>query len=227
MSSRVNIEDMNLDEKLNKIDEIENRSKFNKIDFEVLEKFSHDINDEVRSKVAEVLIFTDNKQGEEILIDLLDDKDELVRTNACDSLCISKSENVIKLLKNKILRDKSNLVRGYAVASLVDIVIAMDYKIEDMKMFFINVLLREKDNWVKIDVYRGLYMLGDERYLNKLINILNDRNYRNRCSVVNILGALICKENFNVITSALENKFQVEKSEAVKSSIEDIVTKLE
>ncbi|PJI10299.1 HEAT repeat domain-containing protein [Clostridium sp. CT7] len=218
---------MNLDEKLNKIDEIENRSKFNKIDFEVLEKFSHDINDEVRSKVAEVLIFTDNKQGEEILIDLLDDKDELVRTNACDSLCISKSENVIKLLKNKILRDKSNLVRGYAVASLVDIVIAMDYKIEDMKMFFINVLLREKDNWVKIDVYRGLYMLGDERYLNKLINILNDRNYRNRCSVVNILGALICKENFNVITSALENKFQVEKSEAVKSSIEDIVTKLE
>lgn len=55
----------------------------------------------------------------DILLRLLNDRDELVRVNACDSLSGTDSREAINGLE-KHIADSSELVRGYVYSSLYD-----------------------------------------------------------------------------------------------------------
>lgn len=55
----------------------------------------------------------------DILLRLLNDRDELVRVNACDSLSGTDSREAINELE-KHISDSSELVRGYVYSSLYD-----------------------------------------------------------------------------------------------------------
>ena len=81
-----------------------------------LERLSRDCNPEIRNRVAQVL---GGARGEytDILLRLLNDRDELVRVNACDSLSGTDSREVINGLE-KHIADSSELVRGYVYSSL-------------------------------------------------------------------------------------------------------------
>lgn len=71
--------------------------------------------------VAETLVESSDEKGEQILLRLTKDHDWLVRTDACDSLCISESVDTYNLLKEIAKKDTSGLVRGYAILSLENI----------------------------------------------------------------------------------------------------------
>jgi hypothetical protein len=58
-----------------------------------------------------------------------------------------------------------------------------------------------------------------------LLNEINNKNYRNRCVVVNIMGDLISDENKTIILPILQKRFVFEKTKAVKSLIENILEK--
>lgn len=64
-----------------------------------LERLSRDRNPEIRNRVAQVL---GGARGEytDILLRLLNDRDELVRVNACDSLSGTDSREAINGLEN-------------------------------------------------------------------------------------------------------------------------------
>ena len=83
-----------------------------------LERLSRDCNPEIRNSVAQVL---GGARGEytDILLRLLNDRDELVRVNACDSLSGTDSCAAINELE-KHISDSSELVRGYVYSSLYD-----------------------------------------------------------------------------------------------------------
>lgn len=210
-------------EKIEILEELEISNDISNSKFEILDYLSNDEDYEVRAKVAEVLVQTNDAKTENILIKLLRDKDELVRVNACDSLSNTNSYEVIYYLKDRILKDNSSLVKGYAILSLVDIVIKLNYDFLEIKVFLENILKIQKVKWVKIHIYKALYMLGDKKYLDSIIVELNNRYYRNRCSVVNILKELISTNNYDKINNALIERMKKENCVSVKSSIEEIV----
>lgn len=218
-----NLRDMTLVEKLDLIDNIKNSNCFIENDLNILVCLSHDKDDEIRARVAEVIVFSDSLTAEKILIELLKDKAELVRVNACDSLCNSNSIKVLKLLKETILMDKSSLVKGYAALSIADIATRINYNAEELIEFFKSAVKKEKVNWVKINFYKALYMLGDESYLDILINELNNKFYRNRCAIVNILSEIVTHENLTKIRAALIERLKIEKTFAVSSTIEKVI----
>lgn len=211
-------------QKLKMVEQLENIDNLSNDNLKLLDYLSNDEDYEVKAKVAEVLVESNNTEAEKILIKLLKDKDELVRVNACDSLCNSNSYEVICLLKDRILKDKSNLVKGYAILSLADIFVRLNNDIEENRNFFRNLLKIEKVQWVRINIYKALYMIGENMYLDILIKELNNRYYRNRCAVVNILSELISNENNKRIEKALTERLKIENSIAVKSSIENIIS---
>ncbi|KPU45300.1 hypothetical protein OXPF_11930 [Oxobacter pfennigii] len=104
---------------------------------------SIDEDEEMRTRVAEILHY-DSPEAEKILIFLTSDKSEMIRTDACDSLCNSKSQEVFELLKNKLKKDKSALVRGYAALSTADIANNICYDKEKLTEF-IQFALKRKD----------------------------------------------------------------------------------
>ncbi|AAK79043.1 HEAT repeat domain-containing protein [Clostridium acetobutylicum] len=94
------------------LEELEDMNCFTKDMYKFLDYLSEDEEYEVRVKVSEILVLSNDVEGDNILIKLLKDKEELVRVNACDSLCNSSSNDVIYHLKDRILKDKSSLVKG-------------------------------------------------------------------------------------------------------------------
>ncbi|URZ01806.1 HEAT repeat domain-containing protein [Clostridium felsineum] len=204
----------------NKLDEIEEKEEFNEYDFEILRYFSRNPDSEIRCRVAEVLAYQNIKASEEILLMLLEDKDELVRTNACESICSSTSKEVVEFLKHKVVEDKSYLVRGYAAMAISEIAVKIGY---DIKEFLIKALENEKVKWVKINFYRALYVIGEEEYLKLLMKDLDDEYYGIRCAVVNILSELASKENFEIIIETLKNRLKVEDNISVRAEIEEFI----
>lgn len=225
-NNSLNLRNKSIEEKLDIIDEIEDANFITENSLEILGYLSLDQNEELRSRVAEVLVLSNSPKAEKILINLLNDEDEIVRVNACDSLGISDSLEVLELLKERTLRDKSSMVRGYAALSIADVATRINYNLKDLANFLINILKKERVTWVKISYYNALYVLGEKNYLKLLINELNNRLYRNRCSVVNSLYNIISYENSEQIKSALVKRMKVEKTIAVKSTIEKVLQEI-
>ena len=221
--NEIELKGKSLMDKLDIIEQIEESECIMEQDIKKLELLSDDSDEEVRARVAELLVFSDSDIAEKILIKLLEGSDELVRVNACDSLCNSASLEVLNMLKDKVLRDKSSLVRGYAALSVADIAIKLNCNIEELSEFFEYALKKEKVNWVKFNFYKVLYMLGNKSYLHMLIKELNNRQYRNRCAVVNILSELLASDTVVEIKSSVVERYKIEKSIAVKSAIEKVV----
>lgn len=218
---KTEIDNKSLIEKLELIENIEAEGCFSEDDLKILDYLSQDKESEVRLKVAEVLVYSESLEAEKILTRLLKDKTVLVRVNACDSLCNSKSLEVLNLLKNRISKDRSSLVRGYAALSIADIVATIKYDIKGLNIFFNHSLENEKSSWLKIIYYKVLYMFGDEAYLYILINELKNKLYRNRLATINILDEICSEKNIVAIKAALIERLKYERTIAVKNSIEN------
>ncbi len=225
--SERSLKNISTDEKLDFIDRVEENDYFAKGDLKTLDVLSQDGDDEVRSRVAEVLVFSNTVEAEKILIRLLNDKEELVRINACDSLCTSTSKDVITLLIEKAKKDKSSLVRAYAVMSATDISKNIGCKEETLELIM-YLFSKEKVNITKISYYRSFLLLGQKCYLSQFLEHINDRFYRNRCTVANLLKDLITDKIFSKfelakVKNALESRLKIETSLAVKNSIEKTI----
>lgn len=214
--------------KLNFLNEIEKTNNFTKETLEILNLLSKDTDSTIRTLVAQVLVLTDEPEGEKILLRLLNDEDELVRVNACDSLCISRSLATVNRLKDILLSDQSNLVRSYAVLSIADIISDNNLPVKDeYVLLFQKILKTETDIGVQLCLYKVLYRFGDERYLAYLVAELNSCNYQNRCMTVNLLRDLITDQNKSMISSALSEQLTKEGTIAVKSAIQCLLQEIE
>ncbi|MCD1259633.1 HEAT repeat domain-containing protein [Paenibacillus athensensis] len=148
--------------------------------FKVLDLLATGVDERLRSGVAEVLIVSASERAERLLLKLLEDESEQVRANACESLRNSHSPEVLRLLQGKLLRDKSSLVRGHAASAAADIARRDEARSAEMRLLMKRALEREKVLWVKVHLYRGLYLLGDRASLQAIREQLNSRSYRVR-----------------------------------------------
>jgi HEAT repeat protein len=214
---------MTNEEKLNFLYELETGECCSTENKQRLIELSEDSDEEVRIEVAAVLACIDIPEKDDILVKLSCDKDSLVRVNACDSLGTSISPKIIEVLKERIIRDKDSLVRSYSVLSICDIAISANLNYSQIIKFLENRLEKEKIINTKISFYRSLYLLGEEKYLDEIIETSHNRNYRNRCAAVNALKDIANIDNSDKIRLAVLNLKTHEKSLAVLSSCDNVL----
>jgi HEAT repeat protein len=181
---------------------------------------------ETRCLVAEVLVNGKGDQVENLLLGVLDDSDYLVRTNACDSLCGSKSPIVLDKLRKKLKRDTSALVRSYAALSIGDIAQQADMNTKELHEFLKACLAREESRSVQISLLRTLTLLGDVEHLSALLNVLQERKYQYRCASVHALEDVVTEQNEGIIFQTLKKHLEIERAPAVSSAIERFLAKL-
>lgn len=207
---------------LSKIEnDIPNKSEFSEDELNILYKFSSDENSNIRSYVARILVDFTEEKGENILIKLTNDKDELVRAEACDSLKESKSKCTYDLLANKARFDNDEIVRGYSINSLGEISLRLGLE-KDTIDFLKTYLLKEESVFIKINIFNALYILGNKEYLKEMIEILDTQIYQNRCAIINCLKEIVDKDNFKIIYEALCIRESKENSYAVISAINNL-----
>ncbi len=217
---------MDLDKAYNILDLISEKNVINPGDIALLINLSHHDDSEIRAYVAELLVLANDIEAERILITLSGDEDELVRVNACDSLSTFATTNSYKQLLKCILNDQSLLVKKYAILSLIDIMDYVNADRDELNRLFED-LTQKDDISIIASGFKGLYMMGDKEHLNNIINLLITEDYRDRCTVINILEDILENGNRNSILSALTELRKTEKSEAVNSIIDRVISECE
>lgn len=211
----------------NIVDEFEilkSKKEFNNSDIVLLKQIAESNEIELKIELAEILAGKNDIKVNEIFLILLNDTDELVRINACDSAYNINSAEILDKLKEISINDKY-IVRGYALLSIGDI--AKKYEKESNLNFLENRLKREHSKWVKIVIYRSLYLLNKQNeYIDELLKNLNSNNYKIRCLVLNCINELIDDENNLKIKQKLSERLKIEKTNAVKSSINKILNNI-
>ena len=195
-------------------------------DYRILNELSYDKDVFIRDRVAEILVESSDEKGEEILLRLTNDKDWLVRADACDSLCISESVTTYNLLKKIAKKDTSGYVRGYAIISLGTIAVKIHKENELMK-FLEEKLMHEKTEFAKINIYTVLYNLGQKEYFDKLLSMINSKKYTNRCAVVVSLQEIANESNRDMIINVLLEHKKKETAMSVIYTINDAIKEIE
>ncbi len=225
--SENDMRDLAIEKKYELLEQISESDEMKDEYLKVLDVLSYDQESGIRTQVAEILQDYDPRGVENILIRLSHDEDGLVRAIACDSLRLSDTQEVLKLLMDKIKIDKVDLVRGYASSSIANIVLNMELNESQYVDFFIEILSKEKVTWVKMHIYGALYLLGAESYLSKLIEMVHHKHFRKRAAAINILADVISDENKELIESTLRELLDKEETLVVRSTIERVLEDIE
>lgn len=187
-----------------------------------------DHNDElVRYKVADLLWDTYNKKAEKTLVKMLKDPATMVRVNACDSLSLSENYKILNKLKERADRDRTFFVKTYAIHAIGRIVHDTNHKKKKWICYLEEYLNNNPAVQTEIATLDSLILLGEKKYLDRLIEKLNSGNYRNRIKAANCLKDFCDEENKDKIISAMIKREEIEKWRGVKGSIKDIILEIE
>lgn len=93
-------------EKFHLLTKYEHASTLSKKDFKTIAAFSKDPDAFIRSICAKLLVNFITPQAKRLLLNLANDKNALVRTEAYDSLSVFPSKKVQKTLKKAIFHEK-------------------------------------------------------------------------------------------------------------------------
>lgn len=132
---------------------------------------------EIRLRAAEALgiIPTDEKNAE-LMKKLAEDSDELVRTEAMDSIAVNGDITCLDVLKKNAESD-SYLTRGTAACSAAELCRRTDRAVDSTAYWLESLLKTEDDEWVRQNIFGGLVLLGRDEYSNDLKKGLESEDY--------------------------------------------------
>ncbi|MCL2083404.1 MAG: HEAT repeat domain-containing protein [Oscillospiraceae bacterium] len=132
-----------------------------------------------------------NSSPEAVYWPLTRDKSASVRAGACQALSKSKEYKSIEALQRVLLKDKSPLVKGYAVLALTDSGMCRrkKYAKEIVSLFTLRYDAEPSD-WVRTILLEGLIRLGDLSRFPDLECGLYHNEYRIRLMTVSAMGVL-------------------------------------
>lgn len=197
-------------------------------DFERLELYASDSFGLVRAETATALGDCFNEQAEKILLKLAHDKYWLVRAEAVDVLGQkSFSLQVLKKIKRMTQKDRSMVVRAYAVLSFYDIAAALQMRKTEILSILEKGLENERSNYVRYQYYRVMYELGEKEYLNKLFKGRYEKTYTSRCSVSGKLFEIVNQENAEEIKAFAIDWLKEEGKRSVHSGLQELLERCE
>ena len=173
--------------------------------------------DSVRGYLAKALVYdTESSVALDVLCKLSKDKEPLVRVEAVDSLSEFCCDKSYKVLKNA-LYDMDYLVRKYALFGIS--YIGAKINPEEAISLLQECEKKEANLHCKVSILEGLYILGIEEYLDKLMNLFEVDDYQIQCSVANSLAEIVNERNVTIIQRFINGINWNDYSVAVQSSI--------
>lgn len=98
------------------------------------------------------------------------DKEDIVKLEAVDSLCIGKTEMSLQRLK-KLCRDDDYYVRYFAIQSFCDVFTRIHGQTAEAKQILITFLqkliIEEEAGLVRLAIYKGLFLCGDSECISQ------------------------------------------------------------
>ncbi len=199
----------------------------NDIDFEQIYRLVDSDDSEIRRLVAELLERDFSGKGEDILIKLSDDPDELVRAEACDSLCHSTKTDVLSKLLILAQRDKSEIVRSYALLSYWDVYANINGskgKTEELVHVFQKMIGFENSEHVKIICYTSLYLCGRTEFLRLIVKGLGNKDYHIRNLAADSIKKICSDSNIDEIQRVIKPFCDKEKVGFIKNKMNAILS---
>jgi HEAT repeat protein len=181
----------------------------------------------VRCSVAEVLSEYKERKYVGLLIWLANDSNSLVRICAVDSLREYLFNEVYIKLKDMCENDLNRLTRAHSTYSLCRVGIGIGISKDEMLNFFKQRLTIEKNEYCKLYLYASLYLLGQNDKINDVLKVFKSKNYRVRCSVINLLYDLLNEKNSDLIKTFINDNVSNELTIAVKRDMEQMIKFLE
>ena len=207
------------------IERLENSNiEFEDLDLRLITALAKNEDGEIRSVIAEVLCEYANEFSEGLLISMLNDIDELVRCNACDSLGSSHSTSCIPPLLEKI-KDESELVRCYAILSVTDIIKSTKVSTKPYAELLKTILPKEA-GIVRLACYSALYQFGEKKYLKRIARFLFSSDYHHQIFAIKTLKELKSDENKKVVGKALKKACEKSCPRSVKDVLEQVIKEI-
>jgi len=217
---------MTEDEKVKLIDSLENIEELEDSHFEILRKLSLDGDEYIRSCCAALLINFENDESKLLLLQLAKDEDSFVRTEAYDSLGVFIDSDVANFLHSVITIELDGLARSYAILSWIDIVYMMSDNYDKEITFLKKIERSDNNSHCLLNCCYGLYLFGENGYLDKILSFLKHKNYQIRCSVLNLLKDIDDADNKEKIINSINIILISETSKAVISTAKEVLNKM-
>lgn len=136
-----------------------------------IQRLSQDKNSEIRQELASWLVLFDNEEIEDVLYQMLFDKNGMVRLAAVDSICMGRQEKTIEKVKT-MMGGQGYLIRAYAVLTMFDLITNRYGRNEDAVKRYEEIVAPyyqvEKNERVLIDYYQNQFHMDNEKGLEML-----------------------------------------------------------
>lgn len=218
-------EELTLQQKLDIIYKLEDKTDLSADDWNKISELINDNSSEIRLEISELLALFPSENSEKMLLSILNDSDYLIRASVCDSLYFSVSQETLHKLMT-FAKDKRYLVRGYAILSIGDIQLNLKTDSGPIVEYLKMLEQKEKSQWVKIAIYRSLFILGDLSYGEKLVNMINNRYYKNRIFALNLIKQLFEDNQYNNmpnIITVIYKRLETERAYSVKLELNKLL----
>lgn len=187
---------------------------------ESIEKLPENKDADVRIEAARVLANnTFNSVTVGALCRLAKDDDPLVRIEAVDSLCAFSCPSSFEIMQSALL-DPECLVRAYAAYGVA--VIGKNIRPDYAKEILLLAEAKETEPRTLVGIYEGLYILGQESALDKLMELFYLDDYRLQCAALNALDEVMNNQNRNAIHEFLSSINSSIHSVAVLDTLERV-----
>ncbi|MDO5398911.1 MAG: HEAT repeat domain-containing protein [bacterium] len=195
---------------------------------EIIFQKIYESDEEVRIRIAQVMCKSLTYTAKSTLLYMLNDKDYLVRVNACDSLAVFIDDEVLFKLLDVANGDPDNMVRCYAILAVRDISKHLDIKCKLKALKQLEyILANENDCEIRIAANSGIYILGNKSKLMCILSELSNNDYTIRCFVINVLVDISNSQNKDIILTKLKELNKTEKTVAVNSTLEYAIKHIE
>lgn len=212
-------------EKFHLLTKYEHASTLSKKDFKTIAAFSKDPDAFIRSICAKLLVNFVTPQAKRLLLNLANDKNASVRTEAYDSLSVFPSKKVQKTLKKAIFHEKNKLACSYAILSWADITQTLGVHKKQEK--FLKELKKlpkiQKSEHCMLSCYYAKYLFGHKKAIHKILMFLQSADYQIRCSAIHILWELASSDNTSLIQHALEQLLPHETCASVSNNAKELL----
>lgn len=195
-------------------------------EMEKLQMLTEDRSAFVRMELAKTAGLFCCDTSEQILLNLLYDKDMLVRIEAADSLSNFKSQRAFDALYSVVKGEKYYLLKAYSILSLA--YTATSKNLAAARDILRDVIKSDSRRYVRLYCIEGLYFLGDTETSTTAVDdifriYLTSRNYRTRCAAIYVLYDIMDDNNQDKIKEFIRSHVEQESSYAVKERMFELI----
>ncbi len=187
-------------------------------------ELSHDQDWEVRERAIEKIGFYTIDYCLDELKDRIrlgiSDLNAIVRSTCLDILGEWEDSTSLEKMIEHLNNDESQIVRTSAA-------IAIGYIGDYSKTRYLENRLDKVNDEEKVSLYFALFLLGDDHFLENILESLSNEYYRTRCVSANLLVLCATDKNKSQILEQLRNALDKENTAAASSSLTNAIYEIE